>query len=106
MKKFIKLNEIDNVATALDTLEEGTVIKLESANTDLVLNTKINFEHKFALVDINKGEKVFKYGIAIGIAYKDIKAGDHVHLHNLKSLMVEGVESDKEKLEQEWSNRI
>lgn len=41
--------------------------------------------HKAALCDIKKGEPVIKYGFPIGNAKEDIKAGEHVHCHNLKS---------------------
>ena len=41
--------------------------------------------HKYALSDIKKGENVIKYGSAIGHATCDIKAGEHVHTHNLKT---------------------
>ena len=30
------------------------------------------------------GEQVIKYGIAIGRATRDIRAGEHVHVHNVK----------------------
>ena len=33
-----------------------------------------------------KGEKVIEYGDVIGSATKDISTGEHVHVHNLKSL--------------------
>lgn len=41
--------------------------------------------HKYALSDIKKGENVIKYGSAIGHATCDIKSGEHVHTHNLKT---------------------
>ena len=41
--------------------------------------------HKMALKDIKKGEFVIKYGNPIGRATEDIKKGDWVHSHNLKS---------------------
>ncbi len=41
--------------------------------------------HKYALIDIKKGEDVIKYGSPIGYASCDIKAGEHVHTHNLKT---------------------
>ena len=41
--------------------------------------------HKRALTDIAKGEMVIKYGHAIGHATTDIKQGDHVHTHNVKT---------------------
>ena len=57
---LIKIHELDNVGV----LENG---------------------HKQALEDIKKGEKVIKYGFPIGFASADIKKGEPVHSHNLKS---------------------
>jgi altronate hydrolase len=41
--------------------------------------------HKYALADIACGENVIKYGSPIGHATADIKAGEHVHTHNVKT---------------------
>lgn len=41
--------------------------------------------HKYALFDIKKGENVIKYGMPIGHATEDIKMGEHVHTHNLRT---------------------
>ena len=41
--------------------------------------------HKYALKDISKGETVVKYGQIIGRATTDIKRGEWVHTHNVKS---------------------
>ncbi len=41
--------------------------------------------HKIALRDIADGETVVKYGHDIGRAVAPIKAGAHVHVHNLKT---------------------
>ncbi len=46
--------------------------------------------HKRAIKDIAQGEAVIKYGYSIGNATEDIKAGDHVHSHNLKTGLKEG----------------
>ena len=50
-------------------------------------NVDINLEdgHKYALVDIKKGEDIIKYGNPIGHATEDIKKGEHVHTHNVKT---------------------
>lgn len=50
-------------------------------------NVEVNIEngHKYAVCDIEKGSDVIKYGEAIGIATQDIKKGEHVHTHNLKT---------------------
>lgn len=41
--------------------------------------------HKYALFDIKTGENIIKYGSPIGHATSDIKKGEHVHTHNLKT---------------------
>ena len=41
--------------------------------------------HKYALTDIKTGENIIKYGSPIGHATMDIKKGDHVHTHNVKT---------------------
>lgn len=50
-------------------------------------NVDINLEdgHKYALRDIKCGENIIKYGNPIGHAICDIKRGEHVHTHNVKT---------------------
>ena len=50
-------------------------------------NVDINLEdgHKYALRDIKEGENIIKYGNPIGHAICDIKRGEHVHTHNVKT---------------------
>ena len=50
-------------------------------------NVDINLEdgHKYALRDIKCGENIVKYGNPIGHATCDIKQGEHVHTHNVKT---------------------
>ena len=48
--------------------------------------------HKQALRDIPEGAFVIKYGQIIGRATQNIKAGEWVHSHNLRSHLDEGVE--------------
>ncbi len=58
------INERDNVAVATQGDKAG---------------------HKFALRDIKRGEQIIKYGYPIGRASEDIKSGEWVHTHNLKT---------------------
>lgn len=67
MKDFIKINDADNVAVALK--DYGA----------------ISAGHKFALVDIKKGENIIKYGYPIGHAIEDIKKGGLVDHNNIKT---------------------
>lgn len=50
-------------------------------------NVFINLEdgHKYARRDIAEGENIVKYGFPIGHATSPIKAGEHVHSHNVKT---------------------
>ena len=41
--------------------------------------------HKIALKDFSVGDSVTKYGCAIGRIVQPVKAGHHVHTHNLKT---------------------
>ena len=55
-------------------------------------NVEVSLEtgHKTALTDIKEGENIIKYGFPIGRATRDIKKGELVHTHNLKTNL-EGV---------------
>lgn len=50
-------------------------------------NVEVNLEdgHKYAVRDIKRNENIIKYGSPIGHATEDIKQGEHVHTHNLKT---------------------
>jgi len=41
--------------------------------------------HKIALKDMSSGETVIKYGVDIGKVVAPIKAGEHAHVHNIKT---------------------
>lgn len=41
--------------------------------------------HKIALRDFRTGDTVTKYGQDIGSVVADIRRGEHVHVHNLKT---------------------
>ena len=41
--------------------------------------------HTIALKDLKSGATVIKYGVDIGKVVKDIKAGEHAHVHNIKT---------------------
>ncbi len=50
-------------------------------------NVEVNLSdgHKYALRDIKNGENIIKYGNPIGHAVADIKKGEHIHSHNMKT---------------------
>lgn len=81
-----KIHPADNVATMLHDAEGGAVSVLGSAGPQSIeLLEPIRLGHKVALCDIPSGRPVIKFGVAIGHASCDIRAGQWVHLHNLSS---------------------
>lgn len=91
MKTNLRLNTLDNVRIALTLLKKGEVVE------GITLLDDIQRGHKFAIVDIPKGKDVIKYGYSIGRAKQDIKAGEHVHVHNLETNLNENLEYVYEK---------
>lgn len=77
----------DNVAVAIEQVAKGIEISYKAGDKVFTLTAlgDIQIYHKFATRDIAKGEPVVKYGEHIGIAAQDIKAGAHVHTHNVES---------------------
>ena len=83
----ILIDTKDNVATAFQELKAGAKVAVAVADKDVTttLIQDIPFGHKFALTDIALHQPVVKYGEAIGLATQPIKAGQHVHVHNMES---------------------
>ena len=73
----------------VEDLKAGTdmLCEVTADNSSFRLKTKmaVPIGHKIALADIKKGDTVWKYGHDIGKAVANIKRGEHVHVHNLKT---------------------
>jgi (2R)-sulfolactate sulfo-lyase subunit alpha len=41
--------------------------------------------HKLAIKDLERGDTVIKYGVDIGRTIAPIRAGEHLHIHNVKT---------------------
>ena len=46
---------------------------------------EIPLGHKIAMKDLSEGDTILKYGHDIGKVVKNIKKGEHVHVHNVKT---------------------
>jgi (2R)-sulfolactate sulfo-lyase subunit alpha len=49
------------------------------------LTEPVPLGHKLALADIAAGQEIIEYGQPVGIATRDIRRGEHVHVHNVRS---------------------
>jgi altronate dehydratase small subunit len=79
----ILLSPLDNVAVVVRRLPAGSRVKLEEG--EVTLDRDLGLGHKIARRAIASGEKIVKYGVAIGSATCAIAPGQHVHLHNMQS---------------------
>jgi len=76
---LIRLGASDTVAVARFDIAAEQPLGAGS----LRANQAVPRGHKVALVDMPVGAVALKYGQPIGIVSSPIRAGDHVHLHNL-----------------------
>lgn len=87
MRRAIIIDADDNVATAIDDLKPGEVLKLAVGNTEVEVRVAdaVKFGHKIALQFIPRGASVIKYNETVGTTTQDIEVGQHVHVHNVVS---------------------
>jgi len=76
------------VLTCTDDVKKGEI--LEYTGGTITAANDIPIYHKIARGFIKAGEKVLKYGEAIGTATVDIHPGEHVHVHNIESSRARG----------------
>jgi hypothetical protein len=78
----IIINIQDNVAVALEDIPRGSAVILPGGDEFLAQDT-VPYSHKVAIVDIERGTVVRKYGESIGKARENIGRGAWVHTHNM-----------------------
>jgi altronate dehydratase small subunit len=79
----VHLSPLDNIVVLARSVAAGEPIDV--GGRSVVLRERLGLGHKLALRPIAAGEKILKYGVAIGSATRSIEPGEHVHLHNMKS---------------------
>jgi len=63
---------------------EGWIMD-DDKSTRLTARQDIPIGHKVALKDMSPGDTVWKYGVDMGKVIAPIKAGEHAHVHNIKT---------------------
>lgn len=85
----LKAIDKDNVATVFtnNVTADMTadVVDKKGNKSQIRILSDIPYGHKVALTDIHIGEEIIKYGEAIGVATREIAAGDYIHAHNMDS---------------------
>lgn len=100
--KVLMIQPNDNVAIALTSLEKGTECTVGGRTVTLI--DDIPPAHKIALRDMEPGEQVIKYGLSIGHTTQAIKAGEHVHIHNVITNLEGLLEYSYEPVADVWAN--
>ena len=80
---FLKINPADSVVVCLQPKHAGEVIEIDGQQITLHQDTPAG--HKVLIKDVHQGEDIIKYGYPIGHALTDLKAGEWVNEHNLKT---------------------
>ncbi len=83
MCEFIKINVKDDVVVLLEDSKMGDTIKVDDKEIQILQDTPKG--HKIAIKNIDRDNEVLKYGYSIGKAKEDIKVGQWVHSHNIKT---------------------
>lgn len=90
MIHFIVHDENDSVGVVVvegiaagDTLN-GWILD-QQKDMQIAAKDAVPIGHKLAIRDLAEGETVIKYGVDIGRAVAPIGAGEHAHVHNIKT---------------------
>lgn len=81
--KPILLHPDDNVLVLAEPIQAGQAIEIDGAM--LIAAGDVAVGHKIARRALVVGEKILKYGAPIGSMTASAVAGEHVHMHNMKS---------------------
>jgi (2R)-sulfolactate sulfo-lyase subunit alpha len=87
---FVLHDKQDTVAVVVvEGVKAGMTLNGWIMDEDRMVNVQacqdIPIGHKVALTDMKAGDTVLKYGIDIGKVVAPIKAGEHAHVHNIKT---------------------
>lgn len=89
MRHFLVHDARDNVGVVVTDVKSGQDLVGATLNDNAPFKLRarqdIPLGHKIALKDFKVGDTVIKYGADIGRVVAAIRAGEHVHVHNLKT---------------------
>jgi len=80
--KVAKVHPDDNVLIALTDLNVNQVVKYNGY--EYTMRDRIPAKHKFVIEDLQPGNKLFMYGVLVGIAQKTILTGERITVENVK----------------------
>ena len=91
MNLFVHASKKDNLVTCIKALSKGEHVAVDGI--EIEVKDDIPIYHKMAVKDIKKGELIYKYGEVMGVASRDICAGEWAHVHNIDSTRGRGAKA-------------
>ena len=90
MIDFVVHDENDSVGVVVvEGVKTGQKLSgwIMDQDKDITVEAKsdIPIGHKLAIRPLKSGDTVIKYGVDIGKVVAPIKAGEHAHVHNIKT---------------------
>ncbi len=87
--QFLVHDRRDNVGVAVADIKKGDALVGscldDGGQLTVTAMDSIPLGHKVALREIKQGEDVIKFGVPVALARRPVVAGQHVHVHNVKS---------------------
>ena len=80
---IVRLHSADNVVIACRDIAAGEALR--AGGLVITARQAIPVGHKMAARRLEVAEKVVKWGAPIGSCTSAVRAGDHVHGHNMRS---------------------
>src|SRR6476659_762537 len=108
MERVLKVHPKDNLLVALTDLFKGEIIIYQDEKITLLDDVKA--KHKFLTEDLKQGEELMMYGVLVGKAQIDLKAGNVITTANIKHA-ANGFEVGERKLDwdkpdvSKWDNK-
>ncbi len=81
-RNVLKIGPDDNVAVALTRLEAGAEVVLDGRSYKI--QSRVPVKHKFALQDLNAGDRIIMYGGLVGEATAAIRKGEAITVSNMR----------------------
>jgi len=87
MKLGILVHPHDNVVTVVEELDAGDEVRYATPQgfRSVEALQEVPSGHKVAVQEIEPQQEIVKYDQPIGLASTAIRAGEHVHVHNVRS---------------------
>ena len=98
MSKSIKIHPNDNLIVAINDLKKGENVTID--NQTITMQEPVKQKHKFAQIDIEKGEPLLMYGVKVGVANQIVLKGTPLTTENIENAFNENINFENKSYQQ------